>query len=173
MSRVIGFHSNVSGLSYLAYPNRHWLNPMASGTAENPGGAFADQQWTRRDGGYVDLNARIWFFTDYYSMSPGMISQTPGKGAKYGVGFVDSENNPLTGDNNYRINLPPNIPAGNFWSITFYEAENASGLANGQAFPSLGSRGKPAQNPRREHRHLPRPESSRRQGGQLDCNSSR
>jgi Protein of unknown function (DUF1214) len=30
--------------------------------------------------------------------------------------------------------------------MTLYEAENASGLANGQPFPSLGSRDKPAQN---------------------------
>jgi hypothetical protein len=147
MSRVIGSQSNVSGLSFLTYPNRHWLNPMASGTPQNLTGEFADNQWTRRDGGYIDLNTRIWFFTDYYSLSPGMISQTPGKGAKYGIAFVDSENNPLTGDNNYRINLPANIPAANFWSVTLYEAENASGLANGQPFPSLGSRDKPAQNP--------------------------
>jgi hypothetical protein len=42
--------------------------------------------------------------------------------------------------------LPPNIPAANFWSVTLYEAKNASGLANGQPFPSLGSRDKPAQN---------------------------
>ena len=70
-----------------------------------------------------------------------------GKGAKYGIGFVDSENSPLTGDNNYKLNLPANIPAANFWSVTLYEAENASGLANSQPFPSLGSRDKPAQNP--------------------------
>jgi hypothetical protein len=146
MSRVVGFQSDVSGRSFIAYPNRHWLNPMADGTPQNPTGSFSDQQWTRKDGGYIDLNARIWFFTDYYSMSPGMLSQIPGKGAKYGVAFVDSQNNPLTGDNNYRINFPANIPAANFWSVTLYEAENASGLANGQPFPSLGSRDKPMQN---------------------------
>ena len=100
MSRVIGSQSNVSGLSFLAYPNRHWLNPMASGTPQNLTGEFSDNQWTRRDGGYIDLNARIWFFTDYYSLSPGMISQTPGKGAKYDIGFVASDNNTLTRDSN-------------------------------------------------------------------------
>ena len=26
---------------------------------------------------------RIWFFTDYYSISPSKLSQIPGKGAKY------------------------------------------------------------------------------------------
>jgi hypothetical protein len=30
--------------------------------------------------------------------------------------------------------------------VTLYEAENASGLANGRPFPSLGLRDKPAQN---------------------------
>jgi hypothetical protein len=75
-----------------------------------------------------------------------MISQIPGKGAKYMVGFTDSQNTPLIGDNTYHVSLPPNIPAANFWSLTLYEAENASGLANGQPFPSLGSRDKPVQN---------------------------
>ena len=146
MSRVVGFQSNVSGTSYVVYPNRHWLNPMADGTPDNLTGSFSDSQWTKRDGNYTDLNARIWFFTDYYSLSPGMISQTAGKGAKYGIAFVDSENNPLSGDNNYRLNLPANIPAANFWSVTLYDAGNASGLDNGQPFPSLGSRDHPAQN---------------------------
>jgi hypothetical protein len=75
-----------------------------------------------------------------------MISQISGKGAKYMIAFTDGTGIPLSGDANYRLHLPPNIPAANFWSITLYEAENASGLANGQPFPSLGSRDKPAQN---------------------------
>ena len=75
-----------------------------------------------------------------------MVSQTPGVGAKYMIGFTDSEGTPLSGGSNYRLNLPANIPAANFWSVTLYEAENASGLVNGQPFPSLGSRDTPAQN---------------------------
>jgi len=145
MSRVVGFESNVSGLSYVVYPDHHWLNPFAGATPANPTGAFAGFDQLRR-GGYTDLNNRLWFFTDYYSISPGMISQIPGKGAKYAIAFVDSNNNSLVGDNNYRLHLPANIPAANFWSVTLYEAENASGLANGEPFPSLGSRDKPAQN---------------------------
>jgi hypothetical protein len=37
----------------------------------------------------------------------------------------------LSGGSNFRLNLPANIPANNFWSVTLYEAENASGLAKG------------------------------------------
>ena len=105
-----------------------------------------DLVWRRTAGGYLDLDARIWFFIDYYSISSGMLSQTPGKGAKYLVAFTDSAGTPLSGGASYRVTLPPNIPAANFWSVTLYEAENASGLANGQPFPSLGSRDKPAPN---------------------------
>jgi hypothetical protein len=145
MSRVIGFEEVVSGHSFRVYPDRRWVNPVADGTPENPGGPF-DLAWRRTAGNYLDLDMRIWFFTDYYSISPGMISQTPGKGAKYMIAFRDGDGVPLSGGMNYSVNLPPNIPAANFWSITLYEAENASGLANGQPFPSLGSRDKPAQN---------------------------
>jgi hypothetical protein len=52
----------------------------------------------------------------------------------------------LSGGSDYRLSLPPNIPAAIFWSLTLYDAENSSGLANGRPFPSLGSRDKPAQN---------------------------
>jgi hypothetical protein len=144
-SRVIGFEETVSGRNFRVYPDRHWVNPIADGTPQNPGGAM-DLSWRRVAGGYLDFDARIWFFTDYYSISPGMISQIPGKGAKYMIAFSDGAGAPLSAGASYRLTLPPNIPAANFWSLTLYEAENASGYANGQPFPSLGSRDKPEQN---------------------------
>jgi hypothetical protein len=61
------------------------------------------------------------------------------------VAFTESAGVPLSGGASYRLKLPANIPAANFWSVTLYEAENESGLANDQPFPSLGSRDKPAQ----------------------------
>lgn len=145
MSRVIGFEDVVAGRSLRIYPDRRWINPMADATPENLGGPF-DLGWRRVDGGYLDLDARIWFFTNYYSVSPGMLSQTPGRGAKYMIAFVDSSGAHLSGGSSYRLHLPPDIPAANFWSVTLYEAENGSGLANGQPFPSLGSRDTPAHN---------------------------
>ncbi|MBI4962792.1 MAG: DUF1254 domain-containing protein [Desulfomonile tiedjei] len=145
MSRVIGFQEVVNGRSLRVYPDRRWVNPVADATPTNPGGPF-DLSWRRIAGGYLDLDARIWFFTNYYSISPGMVSQIPGKGAKYMIAFTDSEGTPLSGGSNYRLNLPADIPAANFWSVTLYEVENASGLANGQPFPSKGSRDKPLRN---------------------------
>ena len=142
MSRVIGFEEVVAGRSLRIYPDRRWINPMADATPENLGGPF-DLGWHRVAGGYLDLDARIWFFTNYYSVSPGMLSQTPGRGAKYMIAFVDGSGANLSGGSRYRLRLPRDIPAANFWSVTLYEAENGSGLANGQPFPSLGSRDMP------------------------------
>ena len=144
-SRVIGFEEVVAGRSLRIYPERRWINPMADATPENLGGPF-DLGWHRIAGGYLDLDARIWFFTNYYSVSPGMLSQTPGRGAKYMIAFVDGGGANLSGGSSYRLHMPRDIPAANFWSVTLYEAENGSGLANGQPFPSLGSRDTPAQN---------------------------
>jgi hypothetical protein len=145
MSRVIGFEEVVDGLSYMVYPDRHWTNPFAGGTPSKPYGAL-NTSWMNTIGGYLALDCRINFFTNYYSISPGMFSFTPGKGANYLIAFTDSQGRPLSGGSNYRLRLPPKIPAEIFWSVTLYDAENSSGLANGRPFPSLGSRDKPRQN---------------------------
>ena len=145
MSRVIGFEDVVAGRSLRIYPDRRWINPMADATPEHLGGPF-DLGWHRVAEGYLDLDARIWFFTNYYSVSPGMLSQTPGRGAQYMIAFVDGSGANLSGGSSYRLRLPRDIPAANFWSVTLYDAENGSGLANGRPFPSLGSRDTPAQN---------------------------
>ena len=145
MSRAIGIEEEVGGRSYRLYPDRNWFHPFADGTKANPAGAL-DLTWMRTADGYRDLDARAWFFTDYYSVSPGMFSYTSGKGANYMVAFTDRDGDPLTGASSYRLRLPADVPAGIFWSLTLYEAESASGLPNGQPFPSLGSRDRPVQN---------------------------
>jgi hypothetical protein len=145
MSRVIGFEEVVGGRSYVVYADRQWTNPFADGTPAEPSGPL-NLSWVNTTKGILALDARINFFTNYYSVSPGMLSYTPGKGANYLMAFTDNNGASLLGASNYRLHLPPKIPAEIFWSVTLYDAENSSGLANGQPFPSLGSRDKPVQN---------------------------
>jgi hypothetical protein len=145
MSRVIGFEEVLNEGSLRVYADRRWVNPLDNVTPPGPRNIL-DLSWKNTAGGHLDLDARIWFFTNYYSVSPGMLSKIPGKGAAYMIAFTDGAGVPLSGGSSYSLNLPANIPAANFWSVTLYEAENASGLANGQPFPSLGSRDKPLQN---------------------------
>jgi hypothetical protein len=79
--------------------------PYGRRDPEHLGGPF-DLGWHRVAGGYLDLDARIWFFTNYDSVSPGMPSQTPGRGAKYMMAFADSQGANLSGGSNYRLRLP-------------------------------------------------------------------
>jgi hypothetical protein len=145
MSRVIGFEEAMDGASLRVYSDRHWVNPIDN-VGPRDASNTTDLTFMNIAGDYRDLDARDWFFTNYYSISPGMVSKIPGKGAAYMIGFTDGAGNPLSGGSTYKLTLPPKIPAANFWSVTVYEAENASGLANGQPFPSLGSRDKPVEN---------------------------
>ncbi|MDW9568439.1 DUF1254 domain-containing protein [Sinorhizobium meliloti] len=145
MSRVTGFEKGIAGADFRVYEDRRWLNPINNLSGRWPN-AGIDLSFLVSNGNYRELDARAWFFTDYYSISPGMVSMTPGKGAFYMIAFEDADGDPLDGEHSYKVNLPKDIPAELFWSVTLYEAENASGLDNGQPFPSLGKLNKPAQN---------------------------
>ncbi|MEQ5766887.1 DUF1254 domain-containing protein [Halomonas sp. H33-56] len=143
-SRVIGFQHGLNGEDFRVYEDRQWLNPVNNVSARWPD-VPVGLDWMSSEAGYRELDARAWFFTDYFSISPGMVSMTPGKGAFYMIAFEDADGEPLGGDQHYTLTLPPDIPAELFWSVTLYEAENASGLDNGQPFPSLGKLDEPAQ----------------------------
>jgi hypothetical protein len=146
MSRVIGLSEEVNGQSLLVWPDRRWVNPINNAAEPGPEKSI-DLAWVDREHGFTDVERRVWMFTDYYSISPGMVSQVPGKGAAYQIAFNDADGEPLSGDSSYKLTLPPDVPAALFWSLTLYEAENASGLATeARRFPSLGSRDEPAVN---------------------------
>ena len=88
---------------------------------------------------YLDLDARVGMFTIGYSISPAMVMNMVGKGSKYPFAYRDADGEFLSGGRSYRLRIPGPVPAANFWSITLYDNSNASGLQNGQPFPSIGS----------------------------------
>ena len=146
MSRAIGMTATVGGRDYHVWKDRQWLNPVNNAAEPGPDKTM-DLAFRNKAAGFTEVEPRAWFSTDYYSISPGMVSLTPGKGAFYAIAFDDSEGKALSGDVSYKLRLPPNVPAKLFWSLTLYEAENASGLATeARRFPSLGSRDNPAKN---------------------------
>jgi hypothetical protein len=145
MSRVIGMESTVGDVDLRVFKDRQWVNPVNNSTSRWPD-ASIDLNWVDTKAGFRNVDARVWMFTNYYSISPGMVSMTAGKGAFYMIAFKDAAGDWLNGENNYKLTLPKDIPAALFWSVTLYEAENASGLDNGQPFPSLGKLDKPETN---------------------------
>jgi hypothetical protein len=116
------------------YQDRQWLNAFPGGNPEFTAPTFDQAEY------------RIGFFTMAYSTSPGMAVNMVDVGAKYLLAFRDAEGNFLSGANAYRLPLPKGIPAKLFWSVTVYDALTASGLDNGQPFPSINSMDKPAAN---------------------------
>jgi len=46
---------------------------------------------------------------------------------------------PLDGSRTYRLHLPPNPPAKDFWALTMYDNQTRSQLQTSQKFPTVGS----------------------------------
>jgi hypothetical protein len=138
MSRVMIYADLQNEPGGRIYDDRQYVEISRSGAA--------DFEWLDRSGSFRDLDLRSGMFTIAYAMSGAMASETPGQGSRYLPAFEDADGDYLSGDTSYRLHLPPNVPAANFWSLTLYDALTASGLDNGQPFPSIGSRDKPVAN---------------------------
>jgi hypothetical protein len=52
---------------------------------------------------------------------------------------IDSAGNNMTGEKNYRLHLPPDIPASNFWSVIVYDNESGLMIHTDQSWPSVFS----------------------------------
>ena len=51
----------------------------------------------------------------------------------------DAGGNQLEGGRNYRLHLPPGIPASNFWSVIVYDSRTRLIIKNNQLWPSVYS----------------------------------
>lgn len=104
------------------------------------GTSFVGGSYEFLDGGARLLNARSFMLFYATGITPAMAAKMPaGVGSQYALAFEDAEDKPLDGGKTYRLHLPPNIPAKNFWSITIYDNQTRSMLQTDQQFPSLGS----------------------------------
>ena len=50
----------------------------------------------------------------------------------------------MDGSKTYKVTLPPNIPAGKFWSFTVYDTQTRSMLDTPQRYPRAGSQSYPS-----------------------------
>lgn len=91
------------------------------------------------DNGARVLDARSYFHFYATGITPAMTMKMVGKGSQYAVAYLDSKGNPFDGSKTYKVNLPPNVPAKDFWSFTLYDNQTRAMLQTDQQFPGLDS----------------------------------
>ena len=78
-----------------------------------------------------------WFY-EAFGITEGMMCRTVGAGQCYLEAQKDTQGRWLNGSNNYRLRIPPDVPALQFWSLTVYDVETRSLIENGK--PDVSSR---------------------------------
>ncbi len=113
------------------YPNSAWYTPFIGGSSE-----FLSQPGVR------NLATRVMFHYYATGITPAMAMKMVGQGSQYAVASADSKGAALDGAKTYKVRLPPNIPAKDFWSFVAYDNQTRSMLQTDQQFPSIGGKDK-------------------------------
>jgi hypothetical protein len=88
---------------------------------------------------YSQIDERLnWFFGATY-MASAMAHKKPGPGSQYIQTFKDADDRWLDGSQTYRLRIPANPPAKQFWSLTVYDNQSRSMLQNPPNDASLSS----------------------------------
>jgi hypothetical protein len=101
--------------------------------------AYADKDTTFTSNGAYRLDPRVLFHFGYICVSPAMAMTVPGKGSDYSMAMLDSNGDIFDGSKTYKLHVPPNPPAKDFWAITMYDTQTRSQLQTDQQFPTKGS----------------------------------
>jgi hypothetical protein len=89
---------------------------------------------------YTQLDERAAWFYEATATSKGMVSKTPGVGSVYLGSYKDKAGDWLDGANTYRLHVPPNVPAKQFWSITLYDVSTRTLIENNTEITDRSSR---------------------------------
>jgi hypothetical protein len=124
-ARAIAFKPRDPRLFF--YPDSSWKMAWIGGSSE-----FLAE-------GARLLDGRTLFFYLATGISPAMVASPPGVGSRYAWTAEDAEGAWLDGSRRYRLRLPPDIPAKNFWSAAVYDTQTRSLLQTDDPYPSLTS----------------------------------
>lgn len=107
-----GFMHSVTSLPTFA-EGSNWTLPV------NPLGPETDFSFERNGRIELDLRAEMFFF----GCAP---PKKLGAATFYLLGSKDASAALLEGDKTYRLRVPPNVPARQFWAVTVYDLETAA-----------------------------------------------
>jgi hypothetical protein len=102
-----------------------------------------DYQWLKDKGlGGRNMDARTLFFYSATVNTPAMALEIPGVGSNYAFATADKNGDILYGENSYKVTLPANAPAKDFWSVVAYDPQTRSELQipGGSAYPSKNNK---------------------------------
>ena len=91
------------------------------------------------DGKTMNSDARVNFHYPYTAVTPAMALTKAGAGSDYAMAFIDSNKQPFDGSKLYKLHIPANPPAKDFWALTMYDNQTRSQLQTSQRFPTVGS----------------------------------
>lgn len=116
------------------YDNACWYTAFVGG----------DYQWFVDGGkGARNMDARTLFFYAATVNTPAMAMKMIGVGSQYAYCTVDSKGDYLDGSKNYKLRIPANVPAKDFWSVVIYDPQTRSELQTDQPFPSKNNKKSP------------------------------
>ena len=87
--------------------------------------------------GVLQVDRRAYVYYMALGNSPAMMTKNVGVGSYYLWTYKDAAGNFLDGAKNYKLHIPANVPAKDFWSVLVYDSLSRSELKNGQKFPSV------------------------------------
>ena len=124
-SRVVLYRSRDP--KALVYPKSGWEHPWVGNSS------------TFEHNGVRLLDARTRFHMYATGITPAMVTPKVGSGTQYIAGMRDSKGRPFKGSKTYKVHLPPNVPAKQFWAFTIYNVQTRSMLQTDQRFPEITS----------------------------------
>lgn len=128
-ARALVFRPRLDGAQL--FPDSAWSTAFVGG----------NYQWLKDGGkGGRDLDARTLFFYQATVNTPAMVLKMVGVGSQYAYAATDSQGNYMDGAKTYRLNIPADAPAKDFWSIVVYDPQTRSELQTGQTFPSKNNK---------------------------------
>lgn len=104
-----------------------WWNPFVGGV------------YTFDPNGYLDFDAQAFFAAYATGVTPAMASTAVGVGSQYLCTHTDGEGVPLDGARTYKLTVPADVPAKDFWSIVVYDSASRSMMLTEQDHPALSS----------------------------------
>jgi hypothetical protein len=127
--RVSGSVDNMKGVQVYPDTNSAWLM------------AWVDKNvfFNGKDGQTMNSDARAMFYYPYTAVTPAMAVSVTGKASDYGIAYFYSNKQPMDGALTYKIHVPANPPAKDFWAVTAYDTQTRSQLQTDQKLPTVGS----------------------------------